>query len=163
VEGLWISESKLKEKYPNIKTTLKALWSPSTATVDPKEICLNLSSYVQKMGINLLTNQGEIKYKKLINCAGLYADKIAKDFGFAKNYTIIPFKGIYLKDKNNIANLKTNAYPVPNLKRRENYRGFDNFSFSEMINILYYESKLFLKNAFGFRSLAYNKTNKRAV
>ncbi len=201
VELHWISESELKEKYPNIKTTLKALWSPSTATVDPKEICLSLSFYIQKMGINLLTNtkylkrtsknsiltnQGEIKYKKLINCAGLYADKIAKDFGFAKDYTIIPFKGIYLKDKNNIANLKTNAYPVPNLKNpflgvhftyavdgsakigptaipafwRENYKGFDNFSFSEMINILYYESKLFLKNAFGFRSLSCNEIKK---
>ncbi len=201
VELHWMSEDELKTKYPNIKTTLKALWSPTTATVDPKEICLSLSAYIQKKGVNLLTNtkylkkisnnsiltdQGEIKYKKLINCAGLYADKIAKNFGFAKNYTIIPFKGIYLKDKKNLANLKTNAYPVPNLKNpflgvhftyavdnsakigptaipafwRENYKGFDNFSFTEMINILYYESKLFLKNAFGFRALAYSEIKK---
>jgi (S)-2-hydroxyglutarate dehydrogenase len=32
-----------------------------------------------------------------INAAGLYADTVARDFGFSKNYTIIPFKGIYLK------------------------------------------------------------------
>jgi len=32
--------------------------------------------------------------------------------------------------------------------------GFDNFSFEEFSSIVYYESKLFLTNAFGFRSLA---------
>ena len=201
VELHWISENELEKSYPNLKTTQKALWSPTTSTIDPKEVCLSLKKDLLEKNVTILTNTkylkrtssnsfitngGEIKYKWLINCAGLYADKIAKDFGLAKNYTIIPFKGIYLKDKKNISSLKTNAYPVPNLKNpflgvhftfavdgsakigptaipafwRENYKGFDNFNLKEMINILYYEAKLFFTNAFGFRSLAYEEIRK---
>ena len=42
------------------------------------------------------TSMGDFNAKKVINCAGLYADKIANDFGFSKDFVIIPFKGIYL-------------------------------------------------------------------
>ena len=201
VELYWIDKKELSCKYPNLKTTQKALYSPTTSTVDPKEVCLSIkkdlleknveiftnTKYLKKISSNsILTNGGELKYKWLINCAGLYADKIAKDFGLAKDYTIIPFKGIYLKDKKNRSQLKTNAYPVPNLKNpflgvhftyavdgsakigptaipafwRENYKGCDNFNFKEMITILYYEAKLFLTNAFGFRALAYEEMRK---
>ncbi len=201
VELYWIDEKELKDKYPNLRTTKKALYSPTTATIDPKEVCLSIAKDLQKNGAiiytdtkyikresknSILSTGGEIKYKKLINCAGLYADKIAKDFGLSSQYTIIPFKGIYLKDKKNRSNLKTNAYPVPNLKNpflgvhftyavdgsakigptaipalwRENYKGFDNFSLKEMLNILHYETKLFFTNAFGFRSLAYEEIRK---
>ncbi len=201
VELKWIDAKELNKKYPNLKTTKKALWSPTTSTIDPKEVCLNIKKELEEKGVTIFTNTkylkrtssnsilsngGEIKYKKLINCAGLYADKIAKDFGLAKNYTIIPFKGIYLKDKKNRAHLQTNAYPVPNLENpflgvhftyavdgsakigptaipafwRENYKGFDNFNFNEMINIFYYETKLFFTNAFGFRSLAFDEARK---
>ena len=62
------------------------------------------------------TNQGEFEATKIINCAGLYADKVAQDFGFGKQYTMIPFKGIYLKYTKNKTDVKTNIYPVPNLK-----------------------------------------------
>ena len=81
---------------------------------------------------------------------------------------------------NNKTDIKTNIYPVPNFANpflgvhytitsdgsikigptaipafwRENYRGFDNFNLKEMIEILYYESKLFILNAFNFRKLA---------
>ena len=201
VKLLWISEDELKDRFPNVKTTKKALFSPTTSTVDPKELCEHLSTFLQKKGVeirtstkylqiadknSIVTNKKEIRYKKLINCAGLYADKIAQDFGFAKDYTIIPFKGIYLKDKKNIAELKTNVYPVPNLKNpflgvhftyavdgsakigptaipafwRENYKGFENFSFEEMISIVLQETKLFTTNAFGFRNLAIEEIKK---
>ncbi len=201
VDLFWIDKKELEKKYPYIKTTEKALYSPTTATIDPKELCLKISYFLQNQGVNILTNtkylkrvddntiattQGYIKYKKLINCAGLYADKIANDFGFAKDYTIIPFKGIYLKDSENQSKLTTNLYPVPNLKNpflgvhftyavdksakigptaipafwRENYKRFENFSISEMVNILYYEIKLFFTNAFGFRDLSIQEIKK---
>ncbi len=201
VELIWMTKEGLEKKFPNLKTTKKALFSPTTSTIDPKEVCLHLKDEIVKRGVNIfcntkyikrenensiLTTGGEIRYKKLINCAGLYADKIAKDFGLAKNYTIIPFKGIYLKDGKNRAELKINAYPVPNLKNpflgvhftyavdgsakigptaipafwRENYKGFDNFSLKEFITIISYEAKLFLTNAFGFRNLAFEEISK---
>ena len=192
VELHWLNESELEEAYPNIKTFEKALLCPSTATVNPKEVTLEFAKVIKEMGVEIVlsckyikskdniitTNKGEYSAKKIINCAGLYADNIARDFGFSKDYVIIPFKGIYLKDKNNKANLETNIYPVPNLDNpflgvhytltvdgeskigptaipafwRENYKGFDNFSLKEFTQILYYEAKLFITNAFGFRS-----------
>ena len=201
VELHWLDDKELKTKYPNINTVKKALYSPTTSTVDPKEVCehiyqdlkqknVNISlntKYIKKIDSNSIkTSNQNIKFKKLINCAGLYADKIAKDFRFAKDFTIIPFKGIYLKDHLNKNNLQINIYPVPNLKNpflgvhftltvnneakigptaipafwRENYGGLDNFSLNEFISILAYESKLFFTNAFGFRVLAYEEVRK---
>ena len=201
VELIWLDKESLEKKFPLIKTYKKALYSPTTATVDPKEVTLEFKKYIQELGVEvltntkylkklssnkILTNRGTIEYKKMINCAGLYADKIAKDFGFAKNYTIIPFKGIYLKDSSNKCKLNTNIYPVPNLANpflgvhftytvdniskigptaipafwRENYSGFKNFNLKELIQILFYETKLFITNAFGFRDLAIDEIKK---
>jgi L-2-hydroxyglutarate oxidase LhgO len=82
--------------------------------------------------------------------------------------------------------IRTNIYPVPNLKNpflgvhytvtvdghikigptsipafwRENYKGMANFRGKEMVNILGWESRLFLTNAFGFRSLAFEEVRK---
>lgn len=197
----WMSEAELEEKFPLIQTRQKALFSPTTATIDPKEVTLEFRKYIQELGVKILTktayvkridkygiqtSNGNLKFRKLINCAGLYADKIAKDFNFAHKYVIIPFKGIYLKDKNNICGLTTNVYPVPNLANpflgvhytyavenaskigptaipafwRENYKGFDNFNIFELFQILFYEAKLFLTNAFGFRELAISEVKK---
>ena len=200
VELHWLDESKLDELYPNVKTHKKALLCPSTATVNPKKVTKEFAKVIKEMGVELIldckyessennkifTSKGEYEAKKVINCAGLYADKIANDFNFSKDFVIIPFKGIYLKDKNNISQLKTNIYPVPNLANpflgvhftltvdneskigptaipafwRENYKGFDNFSFKEFFQIIYYEAKLFLTNAFGFRELAFSEVRK---
>lgn len=201
VELLWMSEEEVEQKYPNLKTYKKALFSPSTATIDPKKVTREFAKLAVEKGITILTNtkylqkiddfkisttQGDITCKKLINCGGLYADKIAKEYGFAQNYIIIPFKGIYLKDKKNLGTLQTNVYPVPNLTNpflgvhytltinneakigptaipafwRENYKGFRNFKFNEFFQIFYYETKLFFTNAFGFRNLALSEVKK---
>lgn len=200
VELIWLDEKELEKLYPNIKTYKKALLCPSTATVNPKAVTCEFAKVINELGVELIldckylgssknlvkTSKGDFEAKKVINCAGLYADKIARDFGFSKDFVIIPFKGIYLKDKNNISNLTTNVYPVPDLKNpflgvhytltvdneskigptaipafwRENYKGFDNFSFSEFFEILFYETKLFITNAFSFRKLAFSEIKK---
>ena len=168
----------------NIKTHQKALYSPTTASVDPVEVCYKLKEALIEKGVKFYFNtnfeDSNVKYDYLINCAGAYADKIAKQFGVAKNYTMLPFKGIYLKYMENKTDIKTNIYPTPNLANpflgvhytitvdgsikigptaipafwRENYQGFDNFNLFEMLEILYYEAKLFILNSFNFRSLA---------
>lgn len=179
-----ISEEEVLKIDPNIKTYKKALFSPNTASVDPKEVCYKIKDDLKGKGVEFFFNTSfedcKIEYKYLINSAGAYADKIAKQFGLAQNYTLLPFKGIYLKYITNKTDIKTNIYPVPNLANpflgvhytitsdgsikigptaipafwRENYQGFDNFNLKEMIEILYYESKLFILNAFNFRNLA---------
>jgi L-2-hydroxyglutarate oxidase LhgO len=197
-----ISEQELKDIDPNAKTTRVALYSPDTATVDPTEVNIFLRKELQSAGVKfhfsrayrrkvdastIETTEGlQISANRIINAAGLYADKIAKDFGFSQNYTIIPFKGIYLKYTKQDKPVKTNIYPVPNLKNpflgvhytvtvdgiikigptsipafwRENYKGMDNFRMRELFNIMGWEARLFLSNAFGFRSLAFEEMAK---
>ncbi|MBU2574911.1 MAG: FAD-dependent oxidoreductase, partial [Elusimicrobia bacterium] len=187
---------------PNAKTFKKALYSPTTATVDPVEICASLKDRLLGSGVRILFSEGyrelaganTVKTSKgrlieaahLVNSAGLYADRIAGDFGFSKKYVIIPFKGVYLKYSGADAPLKVNVYPVPSLKNpflgvhytvavdghvklgptaipafwRENYAGFDNFSLAEALEIVGYESSLFFRNSFGFRSLAFEEIRK---
>jgi (S)-2-hydroxyglutarate dehydrogenase len=197
-----ITEEELKEIDPNAKTHKYALFSPSTATVDPTEVNMAVKNELKSKGVEfifgdgyhqrigedtILTKRGvTVTAGKIINAAGLYADKIAKDYGFSKHYTIIPFKGIYLKYTKKDKPIRTNIYPVPNLKNpflgvhytitvdgtikigptsipafwRENYKGMDNFKGAELANILGWESRLFLTNAFGFRNLAFEEVRK---
>lgn len=182
-----IDEEELRLIDPNAKTYQKALFSPTTASVDPKEVCFTLKKLLQEKRVDFYFNtpyaQCSLKHDYLINCAGAYADKIAHSFGIAKYFTMLPFKGIYLKYMTNKTAIKTNIYPVPNLANpflgvhftitadgsikigptaipafwRENYHGFENFNFREMLEIIFYEVKLFFTNAFNFRTLALNE------
>lgn len=184
VETSIISEEEVRKIDSNIKTYKKALYSPTTASVEPKEVCYKLRDVLKKKKVDFYFNMPfekcNLTYEYLINSAGSYADKIAKKYGLAQNYTMLPFKGIYLKYIENKTAIKTNIYPVPNLSNpflgvhytvtadgsikigptaipafwRENYKGFENFNFSEMCEILYYATKLFLLNSFNFRGLA---------
>jgi L-2-hydroxyglutarate oxidase LhgO len=209
-----IDEAEVKNIDSNIKTHKKALYSPTTASVDPKEVCFKLKDVLQELGVTfyfntpfekcnrvifqygsgalapsfgkakaITSNRLNLEYKYLINSAGSYADKIAKKFGLAENYTMLPFKGIYLKYLENKTAIQTNIYPVPNLDNpflgvhytvtvdgsikigptaipafwRENYKGLANFSLREFTEILYYASKLFILNSFNFRNLAFSE------
>ena len=197
-----ITEAELKEIDPNARTFKFALFSPNTATVDPTELNKAVRDELLAAGVKIIFGEGYRRKidgntiettggnfftaRKLINTAGLYADKIARDFGYSGNYTIIPFKGIYLKYTKKDKPIKTNIYPVPNLKNpflgvhytitvdgtikigptsipafwRENYKGMDNFKAGELGNVLSWEARLFLSNAFGFRSLAFDEMKK---
>ncbi len=195
-----ITDKEARAIEPRIKTYGKALYSPATASVDPGEVMISLVDDAQKAGINILTNTAYRRYKApaivtnkgriaagyVINAAGLYADKIAQDFGFSKDYRILPFKGIYLYSSEQPGALKTNIYPVPDLNHpflgvhytltvdgkikigptaipafwREHYQGLDNFNLRESIEILGRELGMFLRNDFGFRSLAFNEIQK---
>ncbi len=195
-----ISQAQMEAIEPNAKTHKEALHSPDTATVDPIEICNMLSAELMDDGVDILTShpyagreQGNtiragnisITAEKVFNCAGLYADRVAKDFGFCNDYTIIPFKGIHLIS-NATPMVRTLIYPVPNLRNpflgvhfnltvdgrvkigptaipafwRENYTGLSNFKLDEMLAITAWELKLLATNAFGFRALAVEEMRK---
>lgn len=197
-----ISEEELSKIDPNAKTYQKALYSPDTSTVDPVEVNKHIRDELKDKNVKIYFNEGYaqrvddhtikstkgniFKASKVINTAGLYADKIAKDYGYSKDYVIIPFKGIYLKYTKNDMPIKTNIYPVPNLNNpflgvhytvtvdniikigptaipafwRENYKGLNRFNLSELISILGFEIKLFITNVFNFRALAYEEIRK---
>lgn len=202
VEVSIIDEKELQHIDPNVKTFKHALYSPNTATVDPAEVTEAVRDELLQNGVRLFlgeayksrlegnkirTSKGNIITSvKLVNAAGLYADKVAKDFGFSEKYTIIPFKGVYLKYHGNENPVSTNVYPVPNLGNpwlgvhytvtvdgtvkigptsvpafwRENYDGFDRFSLKEAVQILGWESHLFYSNAFNFRNIALDEIKK---
>lgn len=200
VELIWVDEEETARIDPNVQTYKKALYSPNTASVDPVEVCACMkqevaskgvdfffdTAYVRHKGDTVLTNRGPFGCDYFINSAGLYADKVAHDFGFGTKYTIIPFKGIYLKYAKNKTDVRTNIYPVPNLNNpflgvhytktvdgsikigptaipafwRENYKGFHRFKLSEFFQILFYEAKLFWTNSFHFRRLAFEEMKK---
>ena len=195
-----ISEERALEIEPNVRTHKKALYSPDTASIDPKQVCSAIKDDLTKLGVQFLfetkylgrdgntikTSKGDFTADKIISCAGLYADVIAQDFGFGHQYTMMPFKGLYLKYTKNKTDVKINIYPVPNLKNpflgvhftktvhgdikigptaipamwRENYDLTTNFQFAELSSIAMHQVKLFFSNAFGFRDLAFEEMRK---
>ncbi|MFT5170350.1 MAG: L-2-hydroxyglutarate oxidase [Candidatus Marinamargulisbacteria bacterium] len=193
-----ISESEAKAIEPTIKTTKQALLSPTTATVDPLAVCQKLKSIVKDRNITLhlgekvstvkagviSTSKRHLSFGHLINAAGLYADKIARQCGAGHDYVLIPFKGIYLKSTHPLN--RCHIYPVPNLQHpflgvhytqtvtgetkigptampafwRENYNGMANFNITEFANILLWESRLWIKNKSNFRALVASEFKK---
>ena len=112
----------------------------------------------------LETNQGEIKTRVLVNCAGLQSDRVAQKCGIKPNLQIIPFRGEYfnlVKEKEYLIN--NLIYPIPDPKfpflgvhftrmikggveagpnavlsfKREGYKKFD-FSFEDSIQMFSY-------------------------
>ena len=190
-----IDQEELAKIEPNASTYRKALHSPTTATVEPLEVLKKLASIVVENGAKIykgtkflytlgkdrvVTDAGDFKASKIINCAGLYADRVAQQFGFGKDYVVIPFKGKYLEYTGEDTPVSTNIYPVPNplnpflgvhftLKAdgtvtlgpsaspalwREHYKGCKNFNLEELGETLWYDAKMFILNRSGFRKLA---------
>ncbi len=126
--------AKLTKKFPYVNLTCgRALWSPDTSIISPKEILSTLFDELQEKNVNFLFNS-EIKsvnqvmnfikinddkkiyFDYLFNCAGLNADKVAKLFDLGSNYKLMPFKGQYLQLKDNFKyKVSSNIYPVPDL------------------------------------------------
>jgi L-2-hydroxyglutarate oxidase LhgO len=131
-------------------------------------------------GAEVRTQRGSFAPGFIVNAAGLHADRLAHDFGFGRDYGILPFKGLYLHCPDPDERLRTHVYPVPDLRFpflgvhftrtvgggsmvgptalpalwREQYRGVHRFHPGEMIPILWNEAGMFLTNASGFRDLA---------
>jgi len=132
LEGLKkLNTAELKEYEPNV-SGIAGLFVPQTGIVDFKKVtqvyaakvkgkdgeiklnCKFLS--VKKSGGELIvsTNLGELKAKSLVNCGGLFSDRIAKKCGVDPGLIIIPFRGEYYKLKSDKKHLVKNLiYPVP--------------------------------------------------
>ena len=203
VNARLVDEQELAVIEPTAKTTQWAIYSPDTASFDAKSICSQLKTDLSKLGVKfsfnckfeksvndhcIRTNQSLIEYETLINCAGMYADKIAQHYGLIENYTLIPFKGIFLYCEDLIGNYTKHIYPLPDQKikllgshfspefngrikigptavpclSRENYRWLSNLRYSEMQEILKVEFKLLMSNQFNFRDLAFAELKKQS-
>jgi L-2-hydroxyglutarate oxidase len=128
-----INNKKLHELEPYAADSDEALHSPDTAVIKPIEVLQALeaelvasgkvtvnydTTFYNRGGDNQAeTSQGAIKFEKLINAAGAYADRIAHQFGLAKEYRLLPFKGTYKQVAHERSYLvRSNIYPVPDLR-----------------------------------------------
>ena len=103
------------------------LWSPSTAVGDPQSVIdalvedliaegvdIRCSSQLNDLGDGQATlNQKQIAFRHLINCAGSQADRIAHQFGVGKEYSMLPFVGMYRYVEKVQLPIRTLVYPVP--------------------------------------------------
>lgn len=129
-----ISKDELKERFPSARSASdRALWSPQTCVVNPKEIIKKIKSELEQRGVKILVNScysryvesdclvetvngDEISFGHAINCSGAYACDVATTFGIEHDYYVMPFKGEYWQlKKNSSIKVPSNLYPVPDL------------------------------------------------
>ncbi len=129
----FLDEKQLEDVEPSARTVSRALFSHYTAAVDPKLVLQALRAELDATGRATLllgcemvgragpgrvhTTQGEIGYGRLVNAAGAHCDRVARHFGLAQDYRLIPFKGIYRKMRPGASfPLNGNIYPVPDVR-----------------------------------------------
>jgi len=195
-----ISEEEARAIEPRVKTCGRALFSPTTATVDPSDVMSAMRDDAVNEGVSIASGVAYLKKDEqsvvttgevyqpgyVVNAAGLYADMIAQDFGFSQDYRILPFKGLYLYSDEPPFSVRTNVYPVPDLRNpflgvhytlavdgtakigptaipvlwREHYSGFENFKFSEFADIIFRQTGLLMGSDFDFKKLAFEEIRK---
>jgi L-2-hydroxyglutarate oxidase len=111
---------------------VRAIHSPGTAIVDYTEVAAALEARLRQAGVDILTGRPiarvtrtagllrlgsgrhELPTRRVINCAGLYADVIARLMGAATAVRIIPFRGEYYMIRPERRELVRGLiYPVP--------------------------------------------------
>jgi len=239
VETQDLSEEEARKIEPRAKTAGRALFVPSTASVDPRLVVAALAEECRERGVEIRTgteylgptpspaelrssaspiegeagsstplpsrersrrggaagegvmtrtSSGTFSSGYLINCAGLYADKIARDFRFSRRYRILPFKGLYLESSEPPESLHCHVYPVPSKTNpflgvhatvkpdghwkigptaipalwRENYSGFARFDAGELAEVAFRQLGLLFGSGFDFRRLAWEEIRKQS-
>ena len=127
LETLTAAEAQRVE--PRATTFERALFSPTTASVDPVAVLRSLvqdardagvalhsgTAYLGRAGTTVRTSAGMITAGYVVNAAGAYADRVAHDWGFGEQYRILPFRGLYLEAEHGSPAFRTHIYPVPDL------------------------------------------------
>ena len=126
-----IDPGRLRELEPHAKA-LSAIWSPSTAIVDYGEVADAIARELQAGGVAIETGarvtaiarasdgveiaagRFTVRAKRLVNCAGLYSDAVARLAGAKTEVRIIPFRGeYYMLRAERRALVRGLIYPVP--------------------------------------------------
>ncbi|WP_089729182.1 L-2-hydroxyglutarate oxidase [Candidatus Thiosymbion oneisti] len=197
-----IDQQQLKALEPFAAPGAAAIYCPTTAVIDSSAILFRLKEKLEHQGVRFLfgckargplqrsklnTTQGDVGYGFLFNCAGAYADTIAKQFGLAQEFALVPFKGIYWK-LSLAANhkVRANIYPVPDIDMpflgvhltrvisgdvyvgptaipafgRENYGWLQGINLAESLDIGYQIAGMYLNNEDNFRKLVHAEMSK---
>lgn len=133
VQGLEIvGPERLKELEPAC-VGVRALWSPNTGIVNFSRVAAAYAGDVRaaggevltshevlrlvrgRDGVTLLTTGGELRGRHVVACAGLHADRLARQSGAPADPRIVPFRGDYWLLRDDRRSLVRNMiYPVPN-------------------------------------------------
>lgn len=129
-----LNSEEIKKIEPFVKGKA-AIWVPQTGIIDFRSVaqkikdlifeinsnsCVKLNTKILKISKDsenqtVYTNNGNFKCDRLVSCAGLFSDRIAKSDGLNLDLKIVGFRGDYytLEDeaKHKVKNL---IYPVPN-------------------------------------------------
>jgi L-2-hydroxyglutarate oxidase len=127
-----ISKAEANEIEPHVNC-IAGIWVPQTGIIDYKAVAQKYVDLFEQNGGSLFlkhkvlkikqflqhsvveTNQGEFTAKLIVNCAGLYSDKMAAMTVPNHDIKIIPFRGEYYELKKEKEYLVKNLiYPVPN-------------------------------------------------
>ncbi len=131
VDNTMIRGDELREIEPYVNG-LEAIRVPYAGIISYKEVSAKLAELFRKLGgqihlseqvkdirkehngSTVITSKDTYKTKLVVNCAGLYSDKIARMTGQDVNVKIVPFRGEYFKIKEERKYLVKNLiYPVP--------------------------------------------------
>jgi len=118
--------SDLIKYEPLAKTRNRFLWSPKTAISNPELVLTAMQAKFNKLGGNIIFNHSaqlsehhdEIivrgyPAKLIVNAAGAQSDRLARDLGMAKQYSMVPFMGLYRTTSYSNIPLQRLVYPVP--------------------------------------------------
>jgi len=126
-----LKQDELTEYEPHVNG-LEGIHVPQTGIIDYTEVSAKIVELLKNNAVDFLfqakvkdiktssgkveiiTSKHSIEASLMINCAGLYSDKIAKMSGDNPGVLIIPFRGEYYKLKEEKSYLVNNLiYPVP--------------------------------------------------
>jgi L-2-hydroxyglutarate oxidase LhgO len=126
-----IGPERLRELEPHA-TGVAALWSPGTAIVDFGAVARALAGRVSRAGglvalgarvvgfarregrWLLHTGRGTVRARVVVNCGGVYADRLARLAGARPDVQIVPFRGEYYRLRPAWRHLVRGLiYPVP--------------------------------------------------
>ncbi len=129
-EGLeMLGPERLREVEPHAAGT-RAIFSPNTGIVDYGRVSRAYAEEMRRNGGELLTGagvngitrrdgrlymetpRGEISARRVINCAGLYADRVARMMGEDPGIRVVPFRGEYFSIRRREL-VRGLIYPVP--------------------------------------------------
>ena len=126
-----LTKEELLEREPHVNG-LEAIYLPTTGIVDYQQVAGKMAEIFRSKGgqivydaevkaisetgnaVSIDTDQHTYHANLLLNCSGLYSDRIAKMAGYLTDMRIFPFRGEYFKLKQERSYLVNHLiYPVP--------------------------------------------------
>jgi L-2-hydroxyglutarate oxidase len=134
IEGIKkIDPQEVTEIEPYVTNSVKGIHVPCSGIVDYVGVCKQLRTLIEENGNRVACGQEVTKVNQngsnltittttasfsagyLINCAGLYSDRVAKSAGVQSDIQIVPFRGEYYELKPEVEHFVNGLiYPMPN-------------------------------------------------